>query len=102
MHDAIPISMAMCNGQKNFLLTFLSCDSAGKISLMKIRKNMLTYGVDKTSLMEGGFGVCHQCEAATNKELQLAALAFRDAVIVIVVEPCIELLFKKSYEKKKR
>ena len=47
------------------------CDSLGKVNLMKIRKNLFAYGIEKTPLFydTNSDGVCHCCESMKNKDI---------------------------------
>ncbi|CAD8092633.1 unnamed protein product [Paramecium sonneborni] len=103
MTEGIPITMNMLIGNKDFVCQFLICDSLGKVNLMKIRKNLFTYGIEKNPLLnDNTFGICHCCESMKNKDVQTVLFVCKATVLIAIVEPKIFLVFKKSYEVKKR
>ncbi|CAD8088898.1 unnamed protein product [Paramecium sonneborni] len=103
MTEGIPITMNMLIGNKDFVCQFLVCDSLGKVNLMKIRKNLFAYGIEKNPLLnDTTFGICHCCESMRNKDVQIVVFVYKNTVLIAIVEPKIFLVFKKSYEVKKR
>ncbi|CAD8130016.1 unnamed protein product [Paramecium sonneborni] len=102
MTEGIPITINMLIGNKDFVCQFLICDSLGKVNLMKIRKNLFAYGIEKNPLLNDTiFGVCH-CESMRNKDVQVVVFVYKTTVLIAIVDPKIFLVFKKSYEVKKR
>ncbi|CAD8183076.1 unnamed protein product [Paramecium octaurelia] len=103
MTEGIPLTMTMLNGNKDFFCQFLVCDSLGKVNLMKIRKNLFTYGIERYPIFQDcAFGVCHCCESIKIKDMQTVAFVYKAVVFVAIIEPKIFLIFKKKYEVKKR
>lgn len=96
--DGTPIAMTMLESNpKAHAVSFILADSSGLVLLTKIRRSTFTYGIETTALFKKSFGLCHQVESVKQTTLQLAALAFKDCVLVIVAEPFIEIIFKSNY-----
>ena len=107
VHGRVPLAMQVYGveqmGQSGvYHLNFISCDNEGVVQTNRIRKTTFNYGIEKSTLFDRSTLVhqmCRQQVVGQQQKLvvEACALVSQDQVQVVVLEPFIDIVFKKGY-----